>query len=108
MPHLELLLADLLRALQIPASQALFEEAIEDDEEISRSHLLDPELRYPVFAVDPGIGHDSVSVTAYNRLQRQLYGQIEMLGKKRLDASDHSPPIHLECIRDIIAGDAKE
>src|SRR5271166_3904389 len=69
-PHLELRFADLRRGLEISLPQAFLEEAIENNEKVARSHFLDLELGDALFAVDPSIRHDSISVAAHDRLQR--------------------------------------
>jgi hypothetical protein len=65
------------------------------------------EFGHALLPIDPSIRHDSVSVTAHYRLQRQLDSQIEVLGEQRLDAGDHAATVRLEGVRDIVAGSAK-
>ena len=63
-PHLELRLAQLRGCPQICVPQSLFEEPIEHDEKIARSHFLDIELRHTLIAIDPGIRYDRIPVAA--------------------------------------------
>src|SRR5271166_2624287 len=107
-PYLKLRFTDLQGAPEISLSQALLEEAIEDDEKITRPHFLDLKLGHALFAVDPTIRHDRISVAAHDRLQWQLDGQIEVLREQRLDPGDHRPAVHLKGIRDVVAGNAKQ
>lgn len=107
-PHLELRLAQLRGCPQICVPQSLFEEPIEHDEKIARSHFLDFELRHTLIAIDPGIRYDRIPVAAHDRLERELDCQIEVLGEQRLDTGDYSASIHFGRIRNVIAGNAKQ
>src|SRR5438874_2533380 len=89
-------------AMIIAAGKPFFDEAVQDDEQISRAHLLDLELGFTGFAVDPVVRDHAVAVTADHRLKRQLDSQIEMVAEQRLDPFDYFSAVHLESIGDVV------
>src|SRR5262249_16787319 len=99
MPYLELRLPHLLGTPEALSPQALLKKTIEYGKEIARSHFFDFELGYPLLPVTPAVWYNSIPVTAYDRFQRKLDCEIEVLRQQGLDARNYSAAIHLKCVR---------
>ena len=56
----------------------LLNEAVQQDEKIATTHLLDLQLGFAALTIVPRIRDHSVAIPAHDRFQRQLQGQVEV------------------------------
>jgi hypothetical protein len=65
----------------IAARQPLFQQHVEDHEQIAAAHLLDAQLGMTLLASVPVCRDDGVRVPADDGLQRELDRQVEVLDR---------------------------
>src|SRR6266496_1178425 len=92
----------------VTAREPPLEKAIQNDEQIPRTHFLDPKLRDAGLAVGPLVRDDGIGVPAHDRLERQLDRQIEVMAEEWPYPVDHGSTIELERIGDVVVSKAKE
>ena len=97
-----------MRAAIVAPRQVVFEEGVEQAEQVTAAHLLETELGFPERPVGPRDRHDRVAVPTDDGLQRHLHGEIKMGGDERLHALDYFSTIEFEGIGEIVEGDAEE
>src|SRR5439155_16241648 len=95
-------MSPVLNAAVVAPRKVPFDEAIEDDEQIPTAHLANAQLGQPDLAIIPGVGQHGVGIPADDGLERQLDGQVEMMGEDWLHAGDHRPTIAFERIGNVI------
>ena len=93
MPDLKLCRPTALLVTVITSREGLFEPAVQDHEQVTGPHLLDPKLGDARLSVAPGIRQHRVTVPADDAFQRQLNRQVEMLGQDWLDARDRGSSV---------------
>src|SRR5215213_1149899 len=92
----------------VPPAHIALQQHVEDDEGVAAAHLPQVELRLADAPSPPGDRHDPVAVSSHDRLQRDLNGQIEVVGEQGLDRVDHLPLVGLEGIGRVVVAVAEE
>src|SRR5579863_22963 len=78
-PNLKLGLAVGELVAIVAAREHALQPAIENDEQIARAHLLDPQFGNALLAVLPGVGQHRIAVAADDAFERQLDRQVEVV-----------------------------
>jgi hypothetical protein len=85
----------------------LLEERQQDDEEVAAAHLVERKLRLAGRAVRPRDRHDRERMAAYDRLQGQLDGQVEVRRHERLHGLDDLTAVGLERVGRVVVAVAE-
>jgi regulator of extracellular matrix RemA (YlzA/DUF370 family) len=85
-PDLQLAVAERRLVAIVAARQGPLKPAIKDDEQVTRTHLLDAQFGNARFAVLPRIRQNRIAIAAHDAFERQLNGQVEVMRQQRLDA----------------------
>src|SRR2546425_4561944 len=83
-------------AVVIAAREMLLQPEIQNDEEIPAAHLLKLQLGNSGAAIGPGDWYDCERISADDRLQRHLHGEIEVWRDQRRQALNHLAAVTFE------------
>ena len=92
-------------AVVVLAGKPFLDEAVEDDEKVSRSHLLQFELGLAGGAVGPGIWDNGVGIATNDGLQGQFHGEVVVLAEDGFDTLDDFLPVELEGVGGVVVGE---
>src|SRR3954468_23503064 len=97
-----------VRSAVVATAEVVLEEDVQDDEQVAAAHLGQAQLGLAVGPIGPRDRQDRVGMAANDGLERQLDGQVEVVGEQRLDVLDHFAPVGLERVGRVVVAVPEE
>ncbi len=86
----------------------LLQPDVQCNKEITATHFLDFEFGDSRFPIGPAYGDCLKGEATRNGFQRQLYREVEVVGKEGLNSDNHFPAVRFEGVGDIVVFQAEQ